>query len=69
LSNGAPSPNAQETDGAGQFVVAGITPGIPFTVHLKAVITEGSSAVEIGNLTVNGAPDSIALGTTAPLAP
>jgi len=69
FSGGAPSPNATETDGSGQFVVAGVAPGTPFTVHLKAVITEGTDAVEIGNLTINGAADAVALGTTDPLAP
>ena len=69
FSNGAPSPNATETDASGQFIVAGVPAGAPFTVHLKGVITSGTAAVELGKLTIYGEADSVALGTTEPLAP
>ncbi len=69
FNGGAPSPNGIATDASGQFIVAGVTPGTPFTIHLKGVVTAGATAVEVGKLTINGKADTVALGTTEPLAP
>ena len=67
ISNNTPNTGAKHTDSTGAFIIVGLTPNTQTTVKIMGITTAGQAATQIGELTVNGKPDTVSLGVATPL--
>ncbi len=67
ISNNTPNTGATKTDETGAFIIVGLTPNTQTTVKIMGITTAGQAATQIGELIVNGKPDTVSLGVANPL--
>src|SRR5205823_9282496 len=65
--NGVPNKSSADSDADGQFVVLGAPAGA-LTINVNGVVdSNGGAAQAIGDFTIFGVADTVAIGTTSPL--